>query len=275
MISSQLSSSDVQELSRALLTEVGMASTPGGLTCARLGWDSPYADLARVLEREIFAADLHEPPDQTEAEYADYESGSHFFLALDAVRCRPVGVMRIVTQHAGWPKTLNDLAEVLPQAAVAAAWHHRPSEQAQPLSQSKVWDVGSLAVAPQFRGSASAHAVSGMLYRSLWAAALASSADRALMLVCTATLARLRSFGMPMRSLNGLPPVTYPGLGQFHGKLLDLANCPTHMRAFAGSLLASAGPDSRAARQRRDFIEAVLTGAGIDDKLAFTHGPLS
>jgi len=122
----------------------------------------PGAALARIVEREVFWEAFGNAPDLLEREYGPYEAASVFFCVVDHRRQIPVGMMRCVTPNPAGLKSLNDMA---------SAWDDDPGlAQARTgisLPEQSTWDIATLAVRHDYRGTAARGLVSLALFRAL------------------------------------------------------------------------------------------------------------
>lgn len=121
------------------------------------------AELGRNLERAVFLETFGDTPELLAAEYAPYEASSLFFVVVDHRRRVAAGVMRVILPSAVGAKSLNDLGREWGDdpAVVLARTTGAPPESA-------IWDVATLAVAPEYRGRATAGLVSLSLYQALF-----------------------------------------------------------------------------------------------------------
>jgi hypothetical protein len=126
-------------------------------------FDDIGAAVGRVLERKVFLEAFGNTTAQLNQEYGIYESSSIFFCVIDHRRGLVAGVMRMIIPAAGGPglKSLADLQNVWgrPATDVLAA-------TGIDLDVTRMWDIATLAVAPEYRTAASVGLVSLGLYQS-------------------------------------------------------------------------------------------------------------
>jgi hypothetical protein len=121
----------------------------------------PAAGLGRHLEREVFADVFDNSVELLAEEYDPYESASLFILVVDHRRRVPAGVMRIIVPSPAGLKSLDDVARL---------WERRPEELLHGTgldpATGLVWDLATLAVGRDYRGSAA----KGLVSLALWQA---------------------------------------------------------------------------------------------------------
>jgi hypothetical protein len=127
-----------------------------------LAGSDPEAELARSVERDVFYEFFGNTPELLAEEYDRYEDASLFLCAVDHERDRAAGIMRIITPSAAGFKSLDDIGR---------AWGEPPHEVLRrsgvELERDALWDIATLAVAPEYRGDATGGMVSLALYQAL------------------------------------------------------------------------------------------------------------
>ncbi|MFA5003770.1 MAG: hypothetical protein WC498_00625 [Candidatus Saccharimonadales bacterium] len=133
--------------------------------CYRFDSASSYANLGRNVERTVFensfgntAANMHEA-------YGPYEAASEFFVNFDQETHRPVGALRIIKNSPSGLKTLNDITDDPLRISLET---FRNAHKVGNLDD--CWDVGSVAVLPEYRAGAMQASI--QLYRALYVSAL-------------------------------------------------------------------------------------------------------
>jgi hypothetical protein len=154
---------DLELLTRAVIP--GDAVEPFGAYL--FAADEPGAAVARALEAQVFLETFGDTDDVFEAEYGPYEPSSFFICVIDHLRGLPAGAMRVLLPSPAGFKSLNDIEPVW---GVSAAQLGERSGLS--LDPGRVWDVATLAVAPDYRGSAAQGLVSMGLFQTLGLAAL-------------------------------------------------------------------------------------------------------
>ncbi len=133
------------------------ASSPFGLYAWRA--TDPAAEIARSLERSVFAEAFGESPALLQAEYERYESASVFFCVVDHRRRIPAGAIRVIVPGGEGFKSVDD---------VERFWHVDPRacwrEAGTVPDEDRMWDIATLAVGPDYRGAAGQGIVSLALY---------------------------------------------------------------------------------------------------------------
>jgi hypothetical protein len=149
---------ETEELTRAV---VGLdRAEPFGVYL--FGATDPGSGLARAVERDVFWETFGNTPELLQQEYGPYDAASIFFCVVDHRRRIPVGMMRVIVPSAAGLKSLND---------IATAWGQDPAlAQARTgvsLPAATTWDVATLAVRKDYRGTAARGLVSLALYQRL------------------------------------------------------------------------------------------------------------
>ncbi len=150
---------DLRDLAQSVMTKAGRDTTPFGLYVIP-GLD-PAAELGRSIEREVFAEFFGNSPELLAEEYEPYDPNSLFFVVIDHRLRAPAGVLRALLPH-GPAKSLDDIAR---------AWGEDPDEviaRTNPgIDRSLVWDIGTLAAMPDYRGSSTSGLITLSLYQCL------------------------------------------------------------------------------------------------------------
>jgi hypothetical protein len=151
---------ELEELADDLIGAAGRGETPFGVYL--IDADDPLAELPRSVERQVFLEFFGNTAEMLELEYGPYDHASRFLCVMDHVRRRPAGVIRIIEPGAVGLKSLHDLEQL---------WAVDPHELVGPsgarFDPDDVWDLATLAVAPDYRSSASGGLISMALYQAL------------------------------------------------------------------------------------------------------------
>lgn len=130
------------------------------------GSDEPGAAIARALEARVFLETFGDSSELLSAEYDPYDASSFFICVVDHLRAVPAGAMRVLLPSSAGFKSLNDIEPVWGVSAEELCERSGLS-----LDLRRVWDVATLAVAPEYRGSAAQGLVSMGLFQTLGLAA--------------------------------------------------------------------------------------------------------
>lgn len=269
-VSYQLSEDQQRVLLDALLGEFRQSLPGGPLACFRLAGTSPYANLARRLESEVFLADLGDDWRALAQDFDGLEANSHFFLLVDLQLRKPVGSLRFVDgsradfdcfRHLRARSASFDPDHVFASCGTDAA---------------HTWELGAVVVLPEYRAAATASIAAGVLYRCLYAAAVASGIDIVVALIWPDMLAKFHHLGMPVAPLLDEQPIHFPNGMTYYPTVTLIDGFAQHMRDYGRRLLEHAADESDRsyARHKNLQIEAILTGAGLDDLLTFRHEPI-
>jgi hypothetical protein len=228
--------------------------------CYPVGGTSPFADLGRRTELEVFEAAFGNDRAVMEREYGPYEQASRFFVVMDQVERRPAGVLRVIAHSVAGLKTLQDIAGKPLRIGV------RDFQEFHAVTElDRCWDVGTVAVLPEYRRSASrTREVSLMLYRALYVHAMREGVEHFVAVIDEHAHRGLRALGVPFVAINDSGPFGY----------LDSASS-TALYGFVPAFRARM--EARYARLRRTRplvwcllatpIRRLMRGSGIDGRL--------
>ena len=173
--------------------------------CYAVGYDTPMSNAARSVERAVFDEAFGNNSEQMTEEYGPYESSSTFLVAIDSEKKMPAGVIRMIQYSEAGLKSINDLQSVLDIDVQS----FQDREGIQDLE--KVWDVGTLAVLPEYRGFDNRFEVSSKLYRSLFLFGESVDAQHMVTILDSKALKGLDLLGVPFKALEGTEAFAYLG----------------------------------------------------------------
>jgi hypothetical protein len=249
----------------------------GRFACYRIEGTSEFADIGRSIEGTVFMDTFNNSAETMRDAYGPYEEASIFFVNFDTEAKKPVGVLRVIQNSEAGLMTLNDLASGknmhdtktgLPvQRSVESVMsfhsqgHSGRKEGFDDLND--CWDVGTLAVLPEYRAStAGMAAASAQLYSSLYVSAMHANIKH-FTSVIDAKLYRIltRFLGVPFEPLANTPEVNYMESAKSR---VAYAYVPDFYRIVDDH---RKGPFGRAARKPLD---RMLDGnGGLDEQLQF------
>jgi hypothetical protein len=228
--------------------------------CYPITGSSRFADLGRTTELQVFEEAFGNDRGLMEREYGPYEHASQFFVVMDTERRQPAGVLRIIGNSSAGLKTLRD---------VAGEPLRIPREDFQAFhgveDLDRCWDVGTVAVLPEYRRSATRRrTVSLLLYRAFYVHALDRGIDHVVAVIDRYAHRSLRALGIPLVPLCGSTPFSY----------LDSASS-TALYGHVPEFRAKAEAHYRRLRARRPLLWCLLSrplrqlirGTGLDDRL--------
>lgn len=164
------------------------------------------SDLLRALEQQTFHAAFGDrvphTPEFMLHEYGPYDENSTFFGAIDSTSGQVLGALRIISQAPG--KTLEDLS-------TAGVINLREIDQEYQFSESKFWDIGSVAVTTTLRGTIQGQRISTLLYHALYSAAVEQHVVQWTSVIDSQVLQRYLRLGIPFERLGGLEDLDYLG----------------------------------------------------------------
>jgi hypothetical protein len=201
---------------RVDLTDAGLRA----LTARTIGTnaDTPFgvyifaahdegADLGRHVEQQVFAEAFGNSAELLEREYGAYEHATAFLVVVDHRRQVPAGMMRLILPSDAGFKTLDEIEAVWEQPLDDVLLH-----SALTLPRDRVWDIATLAVAPDYRGKTTAGLVSLALYRGLCRGAMTCGVDWWVTILDTVVLRMLQwQLSKPFTSFHGIAPMGYLG----------------------------------------------------------------
>jgi hypothetical protein len=172
-----------------------------------LGPEQPAAELGRSVERVVFLEAFGNTRELLAAEYGVYEPASVFFIVLDHRRRVPAGMMRVIVPSRVGFKSLNDVARLWDEsfeqllARVDSSW-----------DLARLWDLATLAVAPEYRGEAALGLVTQALVQALTMAGQRAGVRRWVGILDLPVLRMLQwRMGQPFRVFPGLDHRPYLG----------------------------------------------------------------
>lgn len=184
--------------------------------CYRITGNDRYADVGRYIESTVFgeAFETGNGPEDMQREYSPYEDRSTFFVSVDQEQGVATGALRIIENGPNGFKTLEDLEEKIPEVTEEAVrqYHHIQSEDMEDC-----WDIGTVAVPREYRGSEGA--VTFQLYRGMYVAS--QKEDKAIKhffsVIAEKPYEKMTKFlGFPFKPLCGIQgPIDYIGVPSF------------------------------------------------------------
>lgn len=170
------------------------------------------SDLARFVEASVFVEEFGNDPELMHREYGPYEAASRFWLVSDRNTKNPIGALRAIdnSSNAGL-KTVNDLNRI--QGTLPS-----DIELGHNIDFDKTWDVGTVAVLPEYRGIEYEFMPSLALYRCLYDSGGQLGIDHFISIIDEKAESNLRLLGMPFRPILNTPSFEY--LGSEHSTAL-------------------------------------------------------
>lgn len=167
---------------------------------------SKYSNVGRYIEIAAFEDDLAADTELCAKEYDSYEETSSFFLSIDRIAKQPVGVLRVISNSSQGLKTLNDAQKEPFNIDI-----NDIKRQHGITDFNKVWDIGTVAVLPKYRGI-EAGLASVNLYRALYLSSIEHGIDHWVSIIDNKLLKTLKGyFAMPFVPLANSEPGSYLG----------------------------------------------------------------
>lgn len=191
---------------------------PNARTECYLVEDADLQDVARTVERSVFERSFGNDSSHMEEIYGPYEDASTFFLSIDTEQRRPVGALRAIRHSPAGLMTFNTLPGEATQLAP-----EQISEYYQMGSHETTWDIGTVAVLPEYRRDGKG--VSVQLYRAMYLGAMHEGIEHLTSIIDARPLETMTKYlGIPFEQMKGTEPFSYEGSAQsvaVHGYVPD------------------------------------------------------
>jgi hypothetical protein len=195
---------ELADLAAELMAERAPTEPFGVYVCR---FDEPGAELGRFVERGVFLEEFGNTPEQLACEYDRYEPGSVFIVVVDHARRVPAGMMRVIVPTPARFKSLDDML---------GGWGVDPIDVLARVDDSwdleRVWDLATLAVAPEYRGNAALGLVTQGLLQTLTMLGSGWGVDRYVAILDEPVLRMLQwRIGRPFVAFPGVDAREYLG----------------------------------------------------------------
>jgi len=203
----ELSSEEINRLTSELLAERanGISEDHRFVTIEVEEGCGKYSNLGRHVERAVFEESFGNDASQMIKEYGPYELSSIFFIAIDRDAKLPTGALRAIHNSSAGLKTLNDMQHDPFNVNFDDAMQYHNI-----TNLDEAWDIGTVAVLPEYRASRSMPSV--QLYRTMYLAALKGGIDHLVSVVDDKLLKTLTErLSIPFVPISGSKPVPYLG----------------------------------------------------------------
>jgi hypothetical protein len=204
--------------------------------CYLIPHKSHFSDVARVVECTVFERFFGDTPERMAQYYAAYEEHSLFLLIVDQHERRAAGALRIILPSSKGLKSLNDIAHAPLYIRGEQIVEHHAIMDAR-----RCWDIGTLAVLKEYRGTASDHMVSLMLYGYLYALMRRRGIQHMVTILDKHAHAQLTQLlGVPIVPIAGSAPFTYLGVDESRASYLHVPSVTPTVEAYLHGLNAEA-----------------------------------
>jgi hypothetical protein len=167
--------------------------------------DDRSANIGRFIERTVFEESFENDADEMEKEYGPYEDASKFFVSFDRSTQMPTGALRVIKHSQNGFKTFNDIQSEPFFVDEESAIHRHSIKDV-----SKIWDIGTVAVLPEYRKAEGP--VSVQLYRAMYLSALHNNIEHFVSVIDDIPLKKLTGYlGIPFIPLADSEPGMYLG----------------------------------------------------------------
>lgn len=203
----EMSKQDIDELSVELFDERAV-DTPEKYEYITIEVEgsSKFANIGRHIEREVFEVEF--PGNDAEMfakSYGPYDQASRFFISIDRISKRAVGVLRVIKNSDHGLMTLNDVQD---KPFFIGLQEIKDQYGIDDLDE--VWDVGTAGVLPEHRDLRGL--VSIQLYRAMYLSARKNDIKHLVSIVDEKLLPTLTKFlRIPFVALAGVQPGPYLG----------------------------------------------------------------
>lgn len=229
---------DVSHLTRLLLSDKAVERLPDGSRFATIEVEpgSKFANIGRYIESRVFMQTFGNTPETLQESYAPYEDSSRFFLSVDVESANPTGVLRVIANSPAGLMTINDVEDQpfgISREAIAKV--HGVTDF------DKTWDVGTVAVLPEYRRGQGP--VSIQLFRAMYLSAVNHSVEHLVSMIDDKLYKKLHgALGIPFKPLAGAKPGPYMDSEKTHpvyGFVPDFYNeMSAHRKSIKGRMLA-------------------------------------
>lgn len=194
---------DLDVLAATTIAEGGRGDTPFGLYVIPSA--APAAELARAVERDVFFEYFGNTAEMLATEYDPYEAASVYLCVIDHLRGRAAGAMRVILPSPAGLKTTVDLED---------AWAQPVDEVLRrtglDLPASRVWDIATIAVTPDYRGASTNGLISLAMYQGVIQLARHRDVRWVLAILDLVVLDLIQQgTGRPFSTFDGIEPMSY------------------------------------------------------------------
>lgn len=261
-----LTEDELRSLTHALLLAQPPRRTDRRFVCYRIDSGSPFANIGRSIEREVFESKFGNAADVMAAEYGPYDPPQYstFFLSIDHNAGNSAGVARMIHNSPAGMKTLNDLTgRCSPIPGEIETEHFQAHHGVVDLDS--CWDHATLAVREQYRHAGSYAGLSVQLHRASYISAIEFGIDHVVSILDERALTQIRDYlGVPFVPLCGTRGFRYLGSARsqaVYGYYPQFYQRMTGWQQYKPKRLLA----------RHAFRQ--LVHGTEDDALAFTHIP--
>lgn len=166
--------------------------------------NSPYANIARSLECQVFNEYFQNQPQLMQEEYAPYEDTSSFFLLVNRAELEPAGVMRITHDSNTGFKSTNDLPTDKCRTSDGLPVTDLPVDEIFPafdISPDKTLDVATIAANPKYGEKNTGNPlVLAALMRAVYKYSLENGYDDLVAIIDATPLEKLQAVNLPINT---------------------------------------------------------------------------
>jgi hypothetical protein len=179
----------------------------GRYFCAVVEDGSPMANVARKVEREVFEEKFGNDSKRMAEIYGPYEEASTFLVVFDRQNERAIGTVRLVWDSPAGNMTLSE------------PWRYGCTETEinqrygldDPDARARTFDIGTLAVLPEYRGKLSGLKASTLLYRTVFLEGSRRGMRMATAIIDPAARRNSDLLGIPFENICDSEPFDFEG----------------------------------------------------------------
>jgi GNAT superfamily N-acetyltransferase len=163
----------------------------------------PRANLARQIERTVFEDEFGNDATEMVDMYGPYESASRFFISVDRQKRQATSALRVIENSPAGLMSLHDAAQ--PPFNVDV---DRALAEYAISNLDEVWDVGTVATMPEYRGGGAGT----QLFRAMYKAAYENHGIKHMVaIIDKPALGLLKFLRVPLKPFGGAKPGEYYG----------------------------------------------------------------
>ena len=201
-----------------------------------------HADIGRYVEWQVFENAFGNDIDTMRSEYEPYDSASVFLTLVDYEKQQPAAVIRLIKPEGPKGlKSLNDLiSPTLEQpdgTQIQNPWYEAGDTLESRLNEvgndgSKIVDIGTMAVMPEYRSAHAQAGASAVLYSSCARWSFEQDYPFWVTIIDERALRMIQSWGEPFENFDHADYASYLDSSSSIPMHLDLYKCVPKIRAY-------------------------------------------
>lgn len=195
----------VEQLTHKFLDEGSLPE--GRYFCAEVAGNHELANVARGIERKVFEESFANNDGVMQELYAPYEDASSFFMVFDREERKAISTLRVIGNSPAGHMTLNETLKYTGKDLDEIIERH----QLDPATLDATWDVGTLAVLPEYRGKRSDLMASTLLYRAYFLAGRTHGIQKLVAIIDPRARKNAALLGIPLSNICDTESFDYEG----------------------------------------------------------------